>query len=62
MKILKIEDCGNCPYYKMLPARKSEKGIVEEWCEYGDFSKKINNSFDIPSWCPLEDYNESNHK
>jgi len=61
VKVIKIEDCGNCPYYKMLPARKNIKAIMEEWCEYGDFLKKLDDSFEIPSWCPLEDYKDENN-
>ncbi len=49
MKIISIDDCNSCPYYR------SGGEIHRAWCikERENFEWK--HSGDIPAWCPLDD-------
>lgn len=62
MKIIKVENCGECPYFV--------QSYVKEWkyyCDHEDFEeleqvrqvpRKVQDP-DIPEWCPLEDEKEA---
>ena len=71
MKIIKVENCGSCPYiYAMLIEDNSLSTHYKYFCEFGKYLKKDggtirtnvkpkylhNNLNKISKWCPLEDY------
>lgn len=73
MKIIKIKNCGSCPYvWASLIESFSLTTTYKYWCEFGKFVKKdggtirtnkipryLRTNLDtIPKWCPLEDYKE----
>jgi len=47
MKIIKVINCGNCPFIKW--------DWKSDMCNRKD-NKRIKDIGNIPSWCPLEDY------
>ncbi len=49
MKILKIENCGSCPYLRW--SWKTDACVKKD-------NKKIKDIKIIPKWCPLEDYKD----
>ena len=51
MKIIKIENCRNCPVRQWEYAGDGTRGI--ERCEITQ--QIIDNDMLIPAWCPLED-------
>ena len=62
MKIIRVENCGKCPYRKHINLRYSAQ-VDFEYC--GGFYAHTTNPLDwpiknvteIPEWCPLEDEN-----
>ncbi len=57
MKIIKIEDCIDCPF------NESDDINLSWLCVYSNKSKLIAHYTelgDIPEWCPLEDYKDEN--
>ena len=54
MKIIKIENCRECIY--------SKKDYYYYYCYDFVKAKRIDDISTIPSWCPLEDYKETDHE
>ena len=61
MKIIKVESCVRCPYRKVLDEYPPEYHSHNCY-EGGIFKGRIHDINTIPSWCPLEDYQESLHE
>ena len=59
MKIYKIMCCENCP---KLGFSFTIDGLQGYKMCYMNYSKKIEDTFTLPKWCPLEDYNANNHQ
>jgi len=51
MKIIKVETCGDCPYCHWNNLWKEYECLKD--------NGKIRSLTAIPSWCPLEDSDES---
>ncbi len=51
MKIIKIEFCADCPCRLAYKKEDDSNGC---YCNKKD--KEIKDSYSIPGWCPLEDY------
>lgn len=50
MKIIKIDNCADCPY--IFYARDYTACLEKK------YRKLVNADWGIPDWCPLEDYVE----
>ena len=59
MKIIKVEDCIECPFCESDNINKSWLCMFTHRSKFISYITQIEN--DVPSWCPLEDYKEADH-